>query len=114
MRTGEKLKNMREARGLSLRALSDQLGKHGTLVSAAAIQKWEIGETSPSKDNLKSICSFFNVDPGWLLFDVTTSDLEARFKSLLDNLRLLNSNDLEMLEHIVAFMTRGNKDQDSK
>lgn len=114
MKTGEKLKNLREARGLSLRALADQLGKRGTLVSAAAIQKWEIGETSPSKVNLKSICSFFNIDPGWLLFDVTTTDLEKRFKSLLDNIRILGKPDLELLEHIVKFMADEAHDRDTQ
>lgn len=58
----EKLKDLREKRGLSQQALADKI-----FVSRSAIAKWENGNGIPSDVNLEAICKFFDVEEGWLL-----------------------------------------------
>lgn len=48
LRTGENIKRLREARGLSVRELAESMGFSGTY----AVYKWQYGLCLPTLDNL--------------------------------------------------------------
>lgn len=50
MKTATKIKELREAAGLSQRKLGDLIG-----VSGAAVAQWETGENRPSLPNLEKL-----------------------------------------------------------
>ena len=58
----DKLKQLREMKGLSQQELADKL-----FVSRSAIAKWENGNGLPSDTNLDAICAFFNIDQNKLM-----------------------------------------------
>ena len=66
---GHKLKALREARGISLRSLSEELGKMGHTISHAGIQQYEreAGSALPRRAMLAALCKFFNVEPSWFI-----------------------------------------------
>lgn len=68
-RLGEKLRALREQRGLSTRQLSAQLG----ISSSGYISKLETGKQKPSLELLLKMALFFNVSTDQLLKD----DLEV-------------------------------------
>ena len=64
MELKEKLVQLRKKNGLSQLDLSEKLN-----VSRQAISKWEVGTTTPSVDNLKSLCSLYSIPLEYLLHD---------------------------------------------
>lgn len=62
MTFNERLKELRERRGLSQVALADKLG-----VSKSAVSMYERGERNPDFETLEIIADFFNVDMNYLL-----------------------------------------------
>lgn len=58
----DKLKQLREMKGLSQQELADKL-----FVSRSAIAKWENGNGLPSDTNIDAICAFFNIDQNKLM-----------------------------------------------
>ena len=56
MELNEKLKELRNSRGLTQEELASAL-----FVSRTAISKWESGRGNPSIDSLKEISSFFSI-----------------------------------------------------
>jgi transcriptional regulator with XRE-family HTH domain len=59
---GERLKNAREAAGLSRKAMANNLG-----VKLATIDKWESGKMDPRANRLQMLASLLNVPLVWLL-----------------------------------------------
>lgn len=59
---GERLKNAREAAGLSRKAMANNLG-----VKLATIDKWESGKMDPRANRLQMLASLLNVPLLWLL-----------------------------------------------
>ena len=57
-----RIKELREAAGLSTRAFAAKIG-----VSSSSISKLESGENNPSERTIRLICSEFNVRRDWLL-----------------------------------------------
>lgn len=53
----DKLKKLREQKGISQYELADKL-----YVSRSAIAKWENGNGIPSDVNLEALCKFFGVE----------------------------------------------------
>ena len=56
-RTGERISQLREARGLTVRQLQRLLG----FATPQAIYKWQHGETLPTIDNLVALSAILNV-----------------------------------------------------
>ena len=59
---GERLKKLRNARGLTIIKLGKALG-----VNNATISKWENGLMKPSVDSIFEITKFFGVPAGYLI-----------------------------------------------
>lgn len=57
MSLGEKLRSLRESKGLTMKELSEKLGVDRTSVSA-----WERDRTTPNYDMLIKICSVLSCD----------------------------------------------------
>ncbi len=55
--TGQRIKEMREASGISVRELQDILG----LTNPQAIYKWQTGQCMPTIDNLVILSAVFDV-----------------------------------------------------
>lgn len=76
MELGNKLIQLRTARGLSQELLSRELE-----ISKTALRKWEMNESKPSIDNLMRICDYFETDVYTLLEDVSNVDFShAKFE----------------------------------
>ena len=59
---GKKLQALRTENGLSLAGMSARLTENGLDVSLNAINKWELGMSSPSAYQLMGICAIFGID----------------------------------------------------
>lgn len=57
----ERIKAVREASGLSMRAFGDRLG-----VGSSSVALWENGRNNPSERTIRAICSEFNIRRDWL------------------------------------------------
>ena len=58
--TGERIRKLREERGISVREL--QRHPDLNLASHQSIYKWELSQTLPSLDNLLILCEIFDVE----------------------------------------------------
>jgi transcriptional regulator with XRE-family HTH domain len=70
-----RLKKLREARGMSLRTMANELTKLGEPTSHAAIARWESESVKdlsrlPRRSAVAAIAKLFNVAPSWLLEEV--------------------------------------------
>lgn len=61
MTTGERIKNVRKAKGLTLTEFGAKIG-----ITAASISSIELGKSNPSEQTLLSICREFDVNDYWL------------------------------------------------
>ena len=59
---GERLKNAREASGMSREAMANRIG-----VKPATVEKWETGRMDPRANRLQTLASLLNVPLMWLL-----------------------------------------------
>jgi len=70
----DRLRDLRKARGLSLRELSEILQKeHKVDISHTALAKWEkdVPERSPPRrEFVAALCNLFNVEPSFLLDEI--------------------------------------------
>ena len=64
MTLGEKILNMRKARGWSQEELADRAG-----VSRQAVSRWESGSAKPDADKIIAICDLFGISADYLLRD---------------------------------------------
>ena len=64
MTLGEKVLNMRKARGWSQEELADRAG-----VSRQAVSQWESGSAKPDADKIIVICDLFGISADYLLRD---------------------------------------------
>lgn len=65
MTIGEKIQNMRKARGWSQEDLAEQVG-----VSRQAVPRWESNSAKPDADKIIAICDLFGVSADYLLRDL--------------------------------------------
>lgn len=78
----EKLKQLREEKGLSQYELADKI-----FVSRSTVAKWENGLGMPGKDSMESLCEFFSVTKDQLLEEedpiIVIDNLHKKSKKLL-------------------------------
>jgi transcriptional regulator with XRE-family HTH domain len=104
----QRIKTLRQARGMSLRHMAEELENYGVKVSHNAIAKWEQerlpGATRlPSKEVVSALCKLFNVKPSFLIEEMfagvgSRSDSE-RIKRLED-VELLTDDEFEALVNV--------------
>lgn len=82
---GENIKRLRREKGITQETLAERMH-----VSAAAISKWERGETLPDISMVIPLASYFDVSADEILgFDAAKN--EARIKEILDESQRLNA-----------------------
>jgi transcriptional regulator with XRE-family HTH domain len=64
MTMGEKILNMRKARGWNQEELAERVG-----VTRQAVSRWEAGSAKPDADKIITICDLFGVSADYLLRD---------------------------------------------
>lgn len=65
---GSRIRSLREARGLSMKSLSEKITEAtGTKISSGQISDWENGHKNPSSDGLIALSKFFTVSVDWIL-----------------------------------------------
>lgn len=64
MTIGEKILNMRKARGWNQEELAERVG-----VTRQAVSRWEAGSAKPDADKIIAICDLFGVSADYLLRD---------------------------------------------
>ena len=96
---GQKIKSLRQARQLSLRALEIELGKLGGSATYSAIGRWEQDAVRPSRENLRAICKYFNVDPAWLMFGTLSAG--DQLSIVMEDVKLLSPRSLRVLAKII-------------
>ena len=69
MTIGEKILNMRKARGWSQEDLAERVG-----VSRQAVSRWEADSAKPDADRIIAICDLFGVSADYLLRDMEVED----------------------------------------
>ena len=105
---GQKIKSLRNARQMTLRALGIELERLGGNAKFSAIAKWEKDSAVPSRENLKALCEYFNVEPSWLVFgEISTGD---QVSQIMDEVRLLSPRQVRLLAKIVEAM----RDEDER
>lgn len=82
---GERITFLREARGLSQKALSDELAKLGLVVRRETITQWENGTRDLKTEYLAKLSEFFDVSADWLL---GLTDAPERTPAAVDELGL--------------------------
>ena len=75
MLIGDKIKKLRTDKKITRHKLADEIN-----VSRSAIAKWENGLEFPSKDNLASLCEYFDIDRDYFNEPVTPEDLQKLAK----------------------------------
>lgn len=65
MNLGERIQELRKAKGLSQEGLANEIG-----VSRQAVSKWEAGQSSPDLDNIIALSSIFDVTTDYVLTGV--------------------------------------------
>ena len=93
---GARVKQLRKAREMTLREVGMKLG-----VAANTVNRWERGESSPTRANLVSMSDLFAVDPSWLMFGITKSNTKKDEEKLLRKLRLLSDKQYQNIESLV-------------
>lgn len=73
MTMGEKILNMRKARGWSQEELAERIG-----VTRQAVSRWESNSAKPDADKIIAICDMFGVSADYLLRDQFGGELSAR------------------------------------
>ncbi|MCB6475556.1 helix-turn-helix domain-containing protein [Emergencia timonensis] len=116
MAFNDRLKELRERKGISQASLADDLG-----VSKSAISMYERGERNPDFETLETIADYFNVDMNYLLCKEDRSiyylDPEAaemaqemydrpEMKVLFDASRKATKEDIEQVAEILKKLGR--------
>jgi SOS-response transcriptional repressor LexA len=89
MTIGEKIRELREARGLTQKQLSQKLGEsRGTLVS-----NWEVGISRPDCDRIVQLCNILNVTSDELLgVKSDMSNFTSEERTHITKLRMLDEH----------------------
>ena len=98
-RLGSRIKHLRKARKVTLREVGAELG-----VAANTVNRWERGESSPTKKNLIALSDLFLVDPSWLMFGKTDSNTRRNEDILIRKIRLLNDEQHVAVEALINLL----------
>ncbi|MGW4371997.1 DEAD/DEAH box helicase family protein [Nocardia takedensis] len=83
IRVGQRLKDVRQSRGLTLNLLATRLSDLGRPIDLSALAKIEKGQRRVDVDDLMALARALDVSPNWLLFPETATndrvDLTAAF-----------------------------------
>ena len=96
---GRRIAEMRTNADLSLADLSVLLGNVGVKVGAAAINKWEMGESAPSSYQLFAICAVFGIRDPRAMFDSTYSSERPRLNEAGRQKLLEYERDLKIIQY---------------
>jgi len=96
LEVGARVKQLRKAREMTLREVGMKLG-----VAANTVNRWERGESSPTRANLVAMSDLFAVDPSWLMFGITKSNTKKDEEKPLRKLRLLSDKQYQNIESLV-------------
>lgn len=94
MTLGERLRALREGKGMSLAELGKELD-----LSAPFLYTIETNKKGPSTDTLKKIADFFHVTTDYLLFGKETipAPEDPELKEIYDQLKGLDPHDRQMI-----------------
>ena len=95
MRLGEKIKELRKAKGISQEILANYLG-----VSFQAVSKWENGSTLPDVTMIPAIASFFGVTTDELL-DFNVYEIQKNVEAIVAEHRKYWNKDIRKAEKII-------------
>lgn len=113
----QRISELRQARGLSLRQMADELEQYGVKVSHNAIAKWEQpkmpGTTRlPSQATIGALCKLFNVRPSFLVEEmfagVGRKTSSGRTEAMLD-VELLTDEEFEALLNVKELFIKARK-----
>ncbi len=96
---GARIKQLRAAQEKTLREVGLEIG-----VAANTVNRWERGESAPTRANLVSLSNLFAVDPSWLMFGITKSNTKNNEEILIRKIRLLSKPQLEAIENMVDLL----------
>lgn len=83
----DRIKELRQSRGMTQQQLADRLG-----VSKQAVSHWEGGRQSISRSSLELLCDIFNVEMDYLMGrqNITMRYLDTEEIHMIDNYRKLS------------------------
>ena len=112
---GDRLRALRKARTskidpaktVSLREMSEDIG-----VSHNAINRWEKGRSTPSKEHLIALSEYFNVSIARLAFGklgTKSKDEQTESDELVDKMSLLSSDAREVIEALADILIQNER-----
>lgn len=106
-RFGEKVRALREAKGLTLRDMVAGLEELGVKLTHSTISRWELDETQiiPRRKTLAAVAKYFDVTPAFLLSELM-EEQKARSPGQreLEGLELLDDDEFAVLESMLNIM----------
>lgn len=102
MRFGEKIRELRKARGLSQRALGDFVGVSFTYISKVENEKLDFGDY-PSEDLIRKLAKALDADEGdlFLLAEKIPEDIRKRVMERPDAFRKFASLDDKAIDKLL-------------
>ena len=96
-----RIRTRRKELNISLGELAEKLN-----ISISHLSKIEKAQSIPSLDLFCDICDILNVSPDYLLLgNISINNIH---KNIIDNLRLCNNDDLEIINQIIAIYSSRN------
>ena len=94
---GDRIKTLREGRGLSLQKVADFVG-----TSKNSVYKWETGQANPHAKNLAKLADCFGLDPVFLAYGVMEE--QTAHDELVKRIGLLNESAAALILSLVEKM----------
>jgi|TARA_Y100000401_G_scaffold99029_1_gene87099 transcriptional regulator with XRE-family HTH domain len=99
LEVGARIKQLRSAQEKTLREVGLELN-----VAANTVNRWERGESAPTRANLISLSNLFAVDPSWLMFGITKSNTKNNEEVLIRKIRLLSKQQFDAVETMIDLL----------
>lgn len=87
-----RLRKLRQEKGLTLKELSHQLKEKGTPLSTSSLIKYERGERKPKLETWLKLADFFGVSVPYLQGSLNNDFSDKELKKLLNSISTLNEN----------------------
>jgi transcriptional regulator with XRE-family HTH domain len=88
---GQRLKELRQRRGLTQVQLAHELG-----VEKSTVSRWETGEVFP-RDNLRALCQLHGCDPEYITFGIEAADDVETYPAFEEFLEWLQGSPYEKI-----------------